>query len=42
MNRRSNARGPMNPQQRVQQQYEQHFVPSNGNNQDHFRRDTLD
>lgn len=33
MNRRSNARGPMNPQQRVQQQYEQHFVPSNGNNQ---------
>lgn len=33
MNRRSNARGPQNPQQRVQQQYNQHFVPSNGNQQ---------
>lgn len=33
MNRRSNARGPQNQQQRVQQQYNQHFVPSNGNQQ---------
>lgn len=32
MNRRSNARGPQNSvQQRVQQQYDQHFVSSNGN-----------
>lgn len=33
MNRRSNARGPQTQQQRVQQQYDQHFVPSNGNQQ---------
>lgn len=35
MNRRSNARGAQNQnqQQRVQQQYNQHFVPSNGNQQ---------
>lgn len=35
MNRRSNARGPQpnQQQQRVQQQYDQHFVPSNGNQQ---------